>query len=155
MAVDPSPLPEVQTLKPRASAPSPCLPWWACKQHLSWKVLVNNNPCDELSPFCLLSTCCYILLRGSRASFFPTHARVSKCEETFLLHGAPSEPQMLVPNPLSLYFPIYFALHHSVEISLPFWKSGVFYQLLESVLKELFHMKMYFWCSTFPMLYKE
>ena len=51
---------------------------------------------------------------------------------------------MLVPNPLSLYFPIYFALHHSVEISLPFWKSGVFYQLLESVLKELFHMKMYF-----------
>lgn len=59
--------------------------------------------------------------------------------KSLLLHGALSEAQVLVPNSFGLYFSIYFALLHSVEISLPFWKSGVFCQL-ESVLKDLFHM---------------
>ena len=45
---------------------------------------------------------------------------------------------------LRLFLSLSFALPHSEEIGLPFWKSEVFCQHSEGALYELFHVHMYF-----------
>ena len=60
----------------------------------------------------------------------------------FLLHSSLPEVQIPIPSPLSFIVLVSFALLHSVEISLPFWKSGIFCQH-PGVPNELFHMQMH------------
>lgn len=66
----------------------------------------------------------------------------------FLLHGSLREVQVPLPKScvsLSLSFlSLSFALPHTKEIELYFWKFGIFYQYSEDVLEKLFYMQMYF-----------
>ena len=53
--------------------------------------------------------------------------------------GSPSQ------TPLCPFLSLSFALPHSKEIGLPFWKSGVLCQCSVDVLWELFHKQIVFW----------
>ena len=135
------------SLTPKAwtLAPSPRLPQQVCKQPLSLQVLVDNDLCSELSPFCLPSTYCCLRLWGSEAPHpVPACEGVSECVETFPPSQLPPWDAGLCPKSFYFFPLLPFTLPHSVEISLCFWKSWIFCQR-SGVLLELFHMQMYFW----------
>ena len=101
MAVNLSPLPWGLTPEAWASAPSPQLLRWACKQLLGWEVLAGTDLCAKFSLFCLPWTClcalCALLWAqrfwGSAAPPDPAHEGVSECEKLFLLHSSLPEVQ--------------------------------------------------------------
>ena len=71
---------------------------------------------------------------SSASLFSPVREFLSE-QKCFLLHSSLPEVQVPVPNPLFFFFfLIFFAILHTVEISLPFGKSGSFCQHLEDVL---------------------
>ena len=65
MAANPSPLPGAWSLS--LSLSKFRLRMQVCNMLLSWEVLASNNLCCEFSPFCLLSTWCYISFWSSEA----------------------------------------------------------------------------------------
>ena len=119
------------SLTPKAwtLAPSPHLPQQVCKQPLSLQVLVGNDLRSEFSPFWLPGIYCSIQLWGSEA-LCPVPARewVSDYVETFPPSQLPPWDAGLCPKSFYFFFLISLTLPHSVEISLHFWKSGIFCQ---------------------------
>ena len=100
------------TSKARASAPSPCPPWWMSREASQagecWLALIL---CAGISPLCPLHPCCCALLHGSEASSLPTPISTSegasKCVETFPPSQLPPRGTDPVPILLSL-FPFFF-----------------------------------------------
>ena len=93
------------TSKAWTLAPSPRLPQQMCKQLLSLQVLVDNDLCSELSPFCLPSTYCCLRLWGSEAPHpVPACEGVSECVETFPPSQLPPWDAGLCPF---IFFPFY------------------------------------------------
>lgn len=133
-----------------ASAPRPYLPQEVCKQLLSWEGLVGNDPCGDVSLFCLLRTCCRVPFWGYRAPpSDPQHnlwGGFQACRN-FSFFMALFEVRVPIPRHLSLYFRVSFVLHHSAEVSLPFWKFRVLCQYSEGILWQLFHKQIYFLCN--------
>lgn len=114
------------SLKPEPQLPAPTHQWGHANSFSAGKCLSATISAVNSLHFCLPSTCFSIPLRfwsfllSSPMRGFPSVWKL------FLLHVSLFEPLVSISNPLSLYFPISFALPHSVEISLLFWKSEVF-----------------------------
>ena len=117
----------------RASAPSPCPPWWVSRQASwageCWSALIL---CAGISPLCSLHPCCCALLHGSEAA--PSTTRSLHPRRGFLVCGnlssftAPSHWCRSRPYSLPLFFLFSFALPRYVGSFLPFGRSEVFCQ---------------------------
>ena len=120
-----------------ASAASLYLLQRACKPLLGWEVLLGIDPCGEFSPLYHLITCCCLPLWNSEAPLWGSEAPPDPAHDLRLLPPWGTGPCLEM---LCLFLRSFSsALPHFEETGLPFWKSGVFWQCSEDVLKELFH----------------
>ena len=129
------PTPEAWT-----SAPGPRSLRWAY-----WEVLFHIDLCEEF-PFCLPSTCYYAPLWHSEAPPFPSPMRgFPRVWRLFLLHNCVPGVQVPVPKSFNSFLSLFFALPHSKDIGLPFWKTAVCCQRSVGVVSHADVNLMCFW----------
>lgn len=132
--------------EPPPLAPTCCRLMWACELLLSCEVTFSKisganflhfafrAPVSLHSPLRLWRS-----PQGPVWNSFLICGNFSSFTTPFLGCRSPSQ------TPLSPILSLSFALPHSKETGLPFWKSGVLCQCSVDVLWELFHKQMVFW----------
>ena len=159
MAANTWPLPGVWPPQGEPQHPSCC---GQCKPLFGWEVLFLKDLCDEFSLFSLPGTCCWVPFWGSAAPYSPNPIPdcegIAKMWKLFLLQDSLPRAQAPILKSFASFLSFSFGRPHSEEIDFSFWKTGVFCLHSASVLQELFHMQIYFWCicgkkSDLPILF--
>lgn len=132
--------------EPPPLAPTCCRLMWACELLLSCEVTFSKISGANFLHFAFRApVSLHSPLRLWRSPQSPVWnsflicGNFSSFTTPFLGCRSPSQ------TPLSPILSLSFALPHSKETGLPFWKSGVLCQCSVDVLWELFHKQMVFW----------
>ena len=123
MASNQSPLSGVQPLKPEPQHPTPTHRGRCANSVLArkcWFAMISMVN----FPLCFPSTCCWFPSEILYLHLSLPLREFPSVQKVFLLHSSLPKTQVPVPNPLSIYFFISFALHHYLEISLLFGSLG-------------------------------